>query len=234
MKCNEMKSSSFYKCVIFGRLRLSKSLSYYDQITVYRLSVAAYLGAAWCATEIPDMVGCVNNKLTTEVATLLSNYHLGALRLGIPPWQCGLEKLPQFSWSIFSPTMSPPLDRIGFKIPGQKNLTMSFWLMEEENCFCHNWNDSSNSSSRQSSAIYCCYNCNESLDSFANLGKLKLQIWDENWVIRNDFSIGFSCDVHRCAGYRRKGRVRKTAAEPAFMRKNMARGRIGKKRCYWQ
>ena len=25
-------------------------------------------------------------------------------------------------------------------------------------------------------AIYCCYNCNESLDSFANLGKLKLQM----------------------------------------------------------
>ena len=51
-------------------------------------------------------------------------------------------------------------------------------------------------------AIYCCYNCNESLDSFANLGKLKLQMHAENWVIRNDFGIGHGFRAvisHRCA-----------------------------------
>ena len=51
-------------------------------------------------------------------------------------------------------------------------------------------------------AIYCCYNCNESLNSFANLGKLKLQMLAENWVIRNDFGIGHGFRAvisHRCA-----------------------------------
>ena len=51
-------------------------------------------------------------------------------------------------------------------------------------------------------AIYCCYNCNESLNFFANLGTLKLQMLAENWVIRNDFVIGHGFRAvisHRCA-----------------------------------
>ena len=57
-------------------------------------------------------------QTTTEMATALK----------LPPQRIAgrnpsnnygvvLEKQPQFSSSIFSPTMSPPLDQIGFKIP---------------------------------------------------------------------------------------------------------------------
>ena len=133
---------------------------------------------------------------------------------------CGFEKQPQFSWSIFSPTMLRPLYRIGFKIPGRKNSTMSFWLMGWSTIgmtlpilLLWAW------------AIWCCYNCNEPLESFANPGKLKMQIGTENWVFRNDFSISASTVMRIVVRYRR---VRKTAAEPAFMRKIWQLGRIQK------
>ena len=210
---------SYYKCVIPAGLRLSKAQSYYDQITVYRLSVAAYLGA-WYHTEIPDMVGCVDNKLTTEVAPPLK-LHPRRIAGRNPPSLVVVSKNSlNFLDQYFLPPCCVHYIGSGSKFPAGKNSTMSFWLMGWSTIgmtlpilLLWAW------------AIWCCYNCNESLESFANPGKLKMQIGTENWVFRNDFSISASAVMRIVVRYRR---VRKTAAEPAFMRKIWRLGRIQK------
>ena len=99
------------------------------------------------------LVTYANNKLTTEqLLPPVSNCPPSILRLGIPPKCCGFEKQPQFSWDqYFQPPCRldyPPLgssDREQNSRP-KTSAPMSFWVIDDENCSCHNWNDSPNSS----------------------------------------------------------------------------------------